>query len=534
MNKAGSIIFFLALILAFHSCAKRGNPEGGPIDIEPPRFVRASPENYSTNFDAEEIRIVFNEYIKLNEAQRQIIISPPMDPMPEITPLGTASKSIRIKINDTLQPNTTYTINFGRSIVDNNEGNPLDFFQYVFSTGSYIDSLTVAGVVTDAYLAAPEPFTTVMLYEVDSTYSDSVIYKETPRYITNTLDSTFFQLNNLKAGTYQMLAISDKNNNYKFDPKNEKIAFLKEFITVPKDTLYEMRLFREILPFATTRPSQAAQQRIMFGYTGQLDKDSIAIEMISSKPEGFTSRITKDPLKDTLNYWYKPLIENDSLIFVASAGDYLDTLITRRREMEKDSLNFTYDPSGTLSFNKDISILPNIPLQAVNDTLINLFKQDSVPVAFTTNYEPFENRVLIRFEKEENVNYRLQVLPGGLVDFFGTQNDTINKGFRTQAISDYGNVIASLSNVEQFPILVQLTNEKGEVQAQQKSTSATNFTFRFLKPGTYMLRVIYDTNENGIWDTGSYLEGNQPEEIIYFPEVIDVRANWDQTISFML
>ena len=534
MSKASSILILLISTLTIQSCAKRGNPEGGPVDMEPPRFVRASPENYSTNFDAEEIRIVFDEYIKLKEAQRQIIISPPMDPLPEITPLGTASKSVKIKINDTLQPNTTYTINFGRSIVDNNEGNPLDFFQYVFSTGSYIDSLSVSGVITDAYLAAPEPFISVMLYETDTAYSDSVVYKETPRYITNTLDSTFFQLNNLKAGTYQMVAIHDLNNNYNFDPRNEKIGFLKEFITVPTDSLYELQMFREILPFEAARPQQAAQQRIMFGYTGKLDKDSIQIEMISPKPEEFTSRITKDPVKDTLHYWYKPLIENDSLIFLASALQYRDTLIVRRKEMDRDSLTFSYDPSGTLAFNKNVNVLPSIPLIEVNDSLINLFQQDSVPVDFTSSYEPFENRVILNFEKNENINYRLQVLPGGFVDFFGTQNDTINKVFRTQSLADYGSVIVNLQNVEEFPVLLQLTNEKGEVQAQQTSTSGTNFTFRFLKPGKYLLRAIYDTNENGIWDTGNYLEEVQPEEINYFPEVLDIRANWDQTYTFPL
>ncbi|GHA35852.1 hypothetical protein GCM10007103_16620 [Salinimicrobium marinum] len=518
----------------FHNCAKRGTPQGGPIDIEPPRFVRANPENFSTNFNSDEIRILFNEYIKLNEAQRQIIISPPMDPRPEITPMGTASKSVRIRINDTLQPNTTYTINFGRSIVDNNEGNPLDFFQYVFSTGSYIDSLSISGVVTDAYLAQPDPFISVMLYEVDSTYSDSVVYKETPRYITNTLDSTFFQLNNLKEGTYQMVAIRDDNNNYQFDPKNEKIAFLKEFITVPTDSLFELNLFKEIPAFSTTRPAQIAKQHLVFGYTGKLDRDSVQINMISPTPEGFISRITKDPAKDTLHYWYKPLIESDSLRFIAEAPQVKDTLFVRRREMDNDSLTFSFDPSGTLAFNRNLVILPTIPLENINDSLINVFRSDSIPVEFTTRHEAFENRLVLEFEKEESSSYKFMALPGAFTDFFGTQNDTIEQSFRTPSYSDFGSAIVNLQDVEQYPVILQLTNEQGEVQSSKYIESGTNFTFQYLKAGTYLLRAIYDTNKNGIWDTGNYLEKEQPEEIIYFPDLLDIRANWDQTYVFPL
>ncbi|HKJ49556.1 MAG TPA: Ig-like domain-containing protein, partial [Christiangramia sp.] len=120
--------FVIVLILLFTmvQCAKKGMPEGGPIDEEPPKFIKANPENYSTQFDADEIRIYFDEYIKLEKPQQQIIISPPMDPKPNIMPLGTARKDIKIEIFDTLEENTTYAINFGRSIVDNNESNPYD------------------------------------------------------------------------------------------------------------------------------------------------------------------------------------------------------------------------------------------------------------------------------------------------------------------------------------------------------------------------------------------------------------------------
>ena len=534
MKKASSIFIFLIVLLVFESCAKKGTPEGGPVDIEPPRFVRASPENFSTNFDAEEIRIFFDEYIMLEEAQRQIIISPPMDPRPEITPLGTASRSIRIGINDTLQPNTTYTINFGRSIVDNNEANPLDFFQYVFSTGSHLDSLSISGTVSDAYLLEPDPYVSVMLYEVDSAYTDSVVYNETPRYITNTLDSTLFQLDYLKEGTFRMVAILDQNNNYQFDPKTEKIAFLEDFVTTPTDSIYNLNLFREITPFSVTRPQQVAQQQIIFGYTGKLDLDSLRISMLEPAVEDLESRITKAPDTDTLNYWYKPLIEEDSLRFLVEGPGFQDSLISRRREMDRDSLRLSFDPSGSLTFNQHVNILPTIPLEEVTNSLITLVDNDTVAVPFTTRYEEFENRIVLEFEKEENQVYNFQALPGAFTGFFGSTHDTVNTTFRTRSFSDYGTIIVNLQNVEQYPIIVQLTNQQGEIQAERHSSTESNFTFPFLNPGQYLLRVIYDRNGNGIWDTGNFLEKQQPEEIIYYPETLDVRPNWDETYLISL
>ena len=141
------VIFFVFL---FFQCANRGTASGGEKDITPPVIVSEIPENFSTNFSANEIKIYFNEYIKLKNIQKQLIVSPPMDPPAEITPMGSASKHITIKIHDTLQPNTTYAFNFGSSIEDNNEGNVFPFYRYVFSTGATIDSLSVSGSVSDA------------------------------------------------------------------------------------------------------------------------------------------------------------------------------------------------------------------------------------------------------------------------------------------------------------------------------------------------------------------------------------------------
>ena len=286
MNKTLSNFILATFIgLIFINCANRGNPDGGPKDETPPVIVKAEPDNYSTNFKGKEIKIYFDEYVKMKDLTKQLIISPPMTTQPEITPIGSASKYITIKINDTLQPNTTYAFNFGNSITDNNEGNPYPYYRYVFSTGDYIDSLTVKGKVVDALKRKPETFVSVALYEVDSTFNDSVVYKKSPKYITNTLDSvTTFSIENIKAGKYMLVALKDNNGDNKFQQKTDQIAFHDSFIEVPTDSLlYTLKLFSEELDFNATRPKLISGEKIAFGYEG--DYKDMQIAIVSDTPE---------------------------------------------------------------------------------------------------------------------------------------------------------------------------------------------------------------------------------------------------------
>lgn len=516
-------------------CAKRGTPTGGEIDTTPPSFVRASPENYSTNFKADEIRIYFDEYIRLLKPQEQIIISPPITPRPEITPLGNPLRYVRIKIDDTLQENTTYVINFGNSVVDNNESNPLPFFKYVFSTGNYIDSLTVSGTVNDALLNEAEPFISVMLYEIDENFSDSLIYNQPPRYVTNTLDSLrTFELTNLKAGTYQLVAIKDRNNDYKYNPGREKIAFINQPITIPTDTTYNLTLFQEDLDFQAERPKQLNQNKLLIGYRGLINPDSVNFQPLSQVPPDFDYQIVKVPNKDSIHFYYKPVLKTDTLRLRTVTSIRADTILTRIVDMPADTLQVTTEPSGNLEFGGDIILRANTPLTNVNPDLISIMDRDSALVNFTSELRQFENGVHLKFSKNENQSYILNVVPGALQDFYSATNDSINRIFKTRAFSDFGNITLNLNNVRSFPIIVQLTDDKGVVKAEQYSTETTNLRFEYITPGKYLLRVIYDENENGVWDTGNYLKKMAPEEIIYFPAELDVRPNWDITENFNL
>jgi hypothetical protein len=519
--------FLLIFAIAVTGCAKRGSITGGMLDTIPPTLTTSVPKNFSTGFEGNTIRLTFDEYIKLRNLNKQLIVSPPMKTPPTILPLN-ASKYITIKINDTLQPNTTYSFNFGQSIEDNNESNPYPQFKYVFSTGTYIDSLTLGGTIKDAYTKETDNFVSVMLYEVNDTFADSTIYKENPRYITNTLDSlTTFRLENLKEGKYLLVAMKDYNGNNKFDPKKDKIGFHRNFVTLPNDTLYELELFHEEIPFRAFKPSQVANSRLLMGYEGKTTNVAVTVR---NGAETVPSVVTQMPEKDSLQIWHKP-IKVDSLQVSVSKADYNAEFSVRIKAQSKDSLAFK---QGSFSLRTDFTLNSSIPLTKIDSTRITIIKKDSAAVAFTTSYDNFTQSIKFKFQKDPLENYIIKALPGAFIDFYDQVNDTLTYKLTTKNTSEYGNLRMTLENVRQFPVIVELTNAKGNVVATEYSEGATSIEFNFLEPEIYTLRVIYDENKNREWDTGSFLLKRQSEEVIYFPRELNVRGNWDVNEIFRL
>lgn len=534
LKKLLGLLFVTFMVLALWQCAKRGSPSGGPKDITPPKLVRAEPENFSTNFKATKIRLYFDELIKLEDVQNQLVVSPPFKNPATISPMGGPSRYIEVIIKDTLRENTTYTINFGQSIVDNNEGNPNSFLSYVFSTGDYLDSLTLSGAVKDAINRKADEFISVMLYEIDSAYTDSTIYKQPPLYITNTGDSLpFFELRNLKAGKYALFGLKDVNKNNMFDQGQDKIGFIEDTITLPTDSIYGLNLFREQLNYKPSVPSLAANNKIIFGYQG--DYRDMVIKTLTILPDSVSTTILKERDKDTLNYWFTPT-DLDSIIFMVRNDkvQVLDTFTVKMRNLPMDSLKLSASVNGKFNFEDTFSILANTPIAAMDTSNISLMVSDSIPATYTYELDTISNKIDFDFETEPNQKYSFSLLPGAITDFFGIQNDSLAYNLSTSSFADYGNLTMILSGNVTFPVIVQLTNEKGEVQREIFATEPQAFEFNNLNPGNYVARVIFDENGNGKLDTGNYLEKRQPEEISYYPGTIEIRANWEKEETFIL
>lgn len=292
----------MIVLLILAACANPVAPTGGPRDTEPPVILHSEPENGSVNFDAAEIRLTFNEFIQLKNLSQQFLSSPPFIKTPETRLHG---KSLIIKLTEELRPNTTYTLFFGNAISDFNEGNALDNYRFVFSTGPVLDSMELKGKVINAKTLTPEKEVFVMLYD---RYEDSIPMLERPYYISRTNDKGDFTFTNLRDIPYKIFALRDVNANLIYDQPNEEIAFLAT----------------EVYPYAPLKPR--ITDTITGGDTLVQEKEYIKVidTLLLHHPEDELSLDLDDA--DDKEEYEVVLVERDSLILQDSiaASDSLD------------------------------------------------------------------------------------------------------------------------------------------------------------------------------------------------------------------
>ncbi len=530
------IIYSILSLAIISGCAKRGNPTGGPLDSLPPVLVNANPKLNSTNFDSEEIRLTFDEFVKLDKVQDQLIISPPLDKSAyEIKPLTGVTKKVFLKFIDSLDENITYTINFGNSIKDNNEGNPLTFFSYTFSTGETIDSLYLKGNISDAYDIETDEYVSIHLYRIDSTLNDSIIYKKQPTYISNSLDSTSYRFKNLREGKYLIVAMKDVDNNYYFDPFYDKIGFIDSLITLPKDSIIDLKLFKEETDLIWDKPHFINSEKIGFGYYGKLDFSRLVID--SNLPDSVDYIFTKEIEKDTIYVW---LTKNsfDSLNFNLIEKDTIKLTTVkfdRKRDTLIDSLSISAKTANVIHLRESFKLSTNTPIKKIEDSLITVRDIDSILVPFVSSINDNLDEIDIKFEVSPTDNYTIFILPDAIKDIKGVTNDTLQFNLVSQSLEDYGNIFLDVIRNNQSKFILHLIDSNEEIIREYKNVDQnTAYNFEYIKPGKYTFRLIEDLNKNDIWDTGNYLKKIKPEPVYYFPSELEVRANWDLNETFNL
>ena len=532
--------YSLLMLSILVQCAKPGSPTGGPKDSIPPRLINASPKLNTVQFDKSEIRLTFDEYISLKDLSKQLIVSPPLEREKyTVYPQTGAAKKVTIILKDSLLEETTYTFNFGESIVDFNESNPLPYFTYVFSTGSEIDSLTLKGRVFDAFEKDTERFISLQLYPIDSSYTDSTIYTKKPFYVTNTLDTLLFEFKNLKAGKYKLIAIQDVGSNYLFDQSTDKIGFLSAPITLPTDSLITLNLFKEKQTFAWADPVYVNDHHVFLGHYGQYEEQKF--DILTPLPKEFSYLVNSNRETDSLNFWFKgPAL--DSLQFSFPMRDTLltKTVYLKQEEPLPDSLVVSPQTKGNLSLTSPYMIMSNLPIINTDSTKVTVFGKDSIPLPVGLKVIENYDRIALDFKVLPNDNYDITLFPEALVDFMGNTNDTLNFKINTKKIEDYGNLFIRLQYEDPEPFILQVLDNSLAVKRYYDTPNATGvYEFPLLDAGTYYLRLIKDTNGNKQWDTGDYLKGIQPEPVIYFldpltlsAQAIELRANWDLNETF--
>ncbi|CAN5895439.1 Ig-like domain-containing protein [soil metagenome] len=526
------------LLLLSSSCALVLTPDGGPKDTTPPRVVKYKPDSAATNFTGNKIVLEFDEYIQLKDLNNQLIISPQLKNDPDVI---IRRKEIIITLNDTLLPNTTYSISFGNSIRDITEENVLDNFRYVFSTGPQIDSLLISGKVVNAASLAGEKGILVMLY---TNTGDSSVLNQRPYYFAKTRADGTFTMTNLRAGKYKMVALDDKNSNYYFDNAAERVAFVNEPIdlTGKIDTI-NLKMFNERAVKQTQlKAQQLGVGRVNFAYALPLKDPHVTT--IPALPAGMDMFQELSANGDTIDLWLSNVLLDSAKFIVRDEATGVNDSITitfvkagdkKRRSgaVDQRKLTLTTNTGGQLfELGQPLKIYANNPLRTFNAKDFILLKGKDT---LKTNPVLSENKHVVTFNYTfaEDSSYRLFVEPGAAIDWFGQKNDTLKLFFKIRESRYYGLLNVKMTGLPAGNYLLQLVNEKDQVFREQKVLGASTATFELLPPGMYRLKLISDENNNGHWDSGNYWLHQQPERIIYYINPVKIRSGWDMDVEWI-
>ncbi len=541
-------------VLVFFACARQSAPTGGPKDTTPPKVDSlVSSPNFSIHFKESRIRLTFDEWVVLKDAPTQVLISPPLAKRPDITLKG---KTVTIKFaeGEVLRANTTYAINFGNAVQDLHEGNPAKNLRFVFSTGDFLDSLTVPGRVVDGFTGDPVENLSVMLYD---NFRDSVPRMEKPFYLAKTDKTGQFILQNVRAGQFKMVVIEDKDQNLKWNSDNESIAFADTLLTVSSISgrrPITLRLFKDQARFRLFERNANRYGLIKLTYTGSPDSIPLRVE-----PEVPGLKLLAEKDLDTLLVWYD--------LPVSSAWQMLarnDTVVVRdlsREDFFKSyRLGFAQEggaapATGKFNNRREQPVVATSPKQAqparnVNqnpaktgflkfsapiltiDTSRWIFKLDSGRV---TNFSVQTDSVVLRqlniiLPWKAGKTYNLTLLPGAVTDFYGIRTvDTLRQIFTILSEKQLGGLNLTVNSlVPHNRYVLQLMNGTDLVEQRPflAETTEKRLVFTNLLTATYTIQLIEDRNGNGRWDTGDYYAHRQPEKI-FTKKLEPLRANWE-------
>lgn len=586
MKRAYITLYLLGcvtLLMILHSCATMGTPSGGPIDVLPPILVRSVPEQGATNFHGDRIELIFDENVTLKDQSDKVLVSPAQKQVPTVRSNG---KHVTVEFNDTLLPNTTYTIDFNNCIQDNNESNPLEDFAFSFSTGESIDSLQIAGIVLGASNLEPQQNIIVGVHCKDLT--DLAFYKTPFDRIARTNSLGQFRLRNLKEGQYRIFAINDVDRDNKHANPAEDIAFYDGIITPTAKRVEHFDTIRkvtheidsilqcthtEFLPndvflsmFNENRKSRYLSKyervdstKLTFQFGAPNDSLPVITPLNFTPQKKHWYRLNYNESMDTLTYWLTDpsLIAQDSLKLVAryihtgkdqQLEQYNDTLLFKRtrvkikpKKKEKGD-TVTVIPQIFTDFSAKVAQQQELtspmrfsaltPLEGIDHRSFRLqIKKDTLwtdcePLILKQDTLRNLERYHIDYHWEPGAEYKLNVDSAAVIDIYGHVNKASETKFKVKAVEEYCDLYIDVNFRE--PAFVELlgTDDTPKYTATLKDGVAQ---FLSITPGAYYARLIHDRNGNGKWDTGNYDEHLQPEDVYYYSKKLNLRKNWEVT-----
>lgn len=524
------VLFLLLFALLTFSCARVGSPVGGSKDTIPPVVLGSNIDTTRINVprDIKELRIDFDEYINLKDINKQLIISPPLKKIKKILPSGIANKYLLIKWNDTLQANTTYNFNFGNAIVDNNESNALQYYNFAFSTGDKIDDLFVTGelksMFSDSEKKAEESNLVVGLYQE----KDSMDYRQKPYYITKADPDGYFELNYLSPGNYRLLAFEDSNSNSVYDAGKEKVGFLKEPITLDKSVSG-----LKVNLFPSKKKSKYVEMKavpggILMNFEG--NPNPVTVLSLNEKLQDY--KVTQAPKSDSIYIWFDAkkadvgIAASDNLKFSYDDGVKQDTVSVFYRYNAKNEMTIANSNSNLIAPNQDFVITSNYFVDKIMPEKWTLVS-DSIKQDFTAKIQennPFQ--IIVKSDFKEGKKYSLTVPKESVSSFYESILKSYRFDFEINKTEKFGTLVLNLENAPEENFWLQLLTENGNVAYSRYGKEKT-FNFNSLLPGKYKLRILVDENNNGIWDGADFENGIFAEEIYLYNKTLEIRPLWE-------
>ncbi|MCX7986911.1 MAG: Ig-like domain-containing domain, partial [Bacteroidales bacterium] len=535
----------------------------------------------SKNFKGQRIRIDFDEYIVLKDLDKELNVSPPLKKQPKV---WVKDKSIIVQYNDTLINNTTYTFSFGNSIVDNNEGNVLENFEFVFSTGDTIDTLGIFGTVVDAFKMQPP--TDRILVALYTNPSDTAPMKLRPLYTARTDKKGFFNIRHVKKGKYKLYAFSDKNFNYRYDPYTEAFAFFDSLIdlnsqniaqraiplltdtlhgadssqnpTIDSARLKELNnsLHIDLLLFTEENPQQfikgyyrPLRELLAVKFNHPVVPDSIMLKTLFYKtPEHWYICETLKKQSDSLLFWLTDtmLIKSDTLrlqlTYTSKGKPTADTLMFRyfvtenKTQFNSEKMKIKLSAGTSIEPNHQLLIETQYPISRFYADSILLFEtRDTTWFRIPINLESdsFSSRkFILKNNWQPEKKYRLIIYPSAFKNIYNKLYDTIRSNFSVQKMENFGTLYIQPINFF-YPCIVQLL-QKETVVYEQYFIKEERMKWEYLQPGEYTLRAIWDADRNRKFTTGNFINHRQPETVRIYPENIKIRANWEVEINWQI
>lgn len=591
----------LVLVILVYACASVGNPDGGPYDEDPPVLLKCSPRLFATNNKEKKISLAFNEFIKLENANEKVVVSPPQIEAPEIKANG---KKVEVALQDSLRKNTTYTIDFSDAIVDNNEGNPLGDFAFTFSTGETIDTLQVAGTVLNASNLEPIKGILVGLH---SDMADSAFVTSPFIRVARTDSRGRFTIRGIAPGAYHVFALQDADQNFIFSQKSEMLAFSDDTIKpsfdfrMRQDTLWldadsvvidtvksvqythfmpdniVLRAFQEV---ATTQYMTKNERLVpnKFSLFFAAPADTLPVIEGLNFDAGDAFIIENTAKNDTIHYWIKDsLVYNiDTLTMRVSylASDTLNRLVPQtdtlelaskttrekiakakadkleewRKELDKklkrrkkndtipidtvppiEFLKVKSEIPTTLELYQNLEFEFDEPLASFDTAAIHLHEVvDSLEVEapfVLRRKEGALRKYELLAEWHPGAEYKLKVDSMAFTGWYGLYTDKMEQSVKVRALDEYASLFMKVPNADTTAVVQLLDGQDNPIREARLVDGRADFFF--VNPGKYYVRLFYDHNGNGVWDTGLYEEKRQAEEVFYYPQALELKAQWD-------